>query len=249
MPAVRDARRSDIRAMAECAAAAFMDEELWGTVMHPHRKQFPEDFVSGFERRILGDWCRPRCRFLVGLDHNSDEVIGFAEWERQGVIDDDDGDEPAPSSWSRYLDIGHALLSTVAGYYVQGASYLRPNRAADPTKARILEESYPLFAHHWNGQRSQNWSLLMLAVHPRSQGLGVGRKLVQWGVDAADEENVHASVVSADGKEGFYAKFGFTEVGRANVGALRDNGIRGGAIMFRERRTCLINVDVRPLSP
>ena len=76
----------------------------------------------------------------------------------------------------------------------------------------------------------------MLAVHPDFQGHGLGAELVQWGVDAADEESICASVVSAEEKEGFYNRFGFAEVGKANVGSLKDNGINGGAIMFRERR-------------
>jgi len=101
MPAIRKARRSDIRAMAESAAAAFMDEELWGNVMHPHRKEYPGDFVLGFERKILRNWHHPRRRFLVGLDRHSGKVVGFAEWERQGILDD-----PVAPSWVQYLDVG-----------------------------------------------------------------------------------------------------------------------------------------------
>ncbi|OAQ80712.1 GNAT family acetyltransferase [Purpureocillium lilacinum] len=230
MPAIRKARRSDIRAMAESAAAAFMDEELWGKVMHPHRKEYPGDFVLGFERKILRNWHHPRRRFLVGLDRHSGKVVGFAEWERQGILDD-----PVAPSWVQYLDIGQAM-NKATEYFVEGVSYLRPNRAADPTKTHILDETFPLIAHYWCGHRSQNWCLQLLAVHPDFQGHGLGAELVQWGVDAADEESICASVVSAEEKEGFYNRFGFAEVGKANVGSLKDNGINGGAIMFRERR-------------
>lgn len=76
----------------------------------------------------------------------------------------------------------------------------------------------------------------MLATHPDFQGQGIGKELVKWGIDEADKENVCASVISSDGNEGFYGKSGFIEVGRANVGPLKENGIKGGAIMFRDTK-------------
>ena len=122
----------------------------------------------------------------------------------------------------------------MVSYYVRASSYLWPNRAADPNKAHILEKTFPLFSDFWSGSREQNWYLDILATHPDFQGQGIGKELVQWGVEEADKENVYASVISSDGNEGFYRKTGFREVGRANVGLLRENGIKGGAIMFRE---------------
>lgn len=72
----------------------------------------------------------------------------------------------------------------------------------------------------------------MLATHPDFQGQGLGKELVQWGLEEAEKENMCVSVISSLGKEGFYGKFGFIEMGRANVGPL--TGIQGGAIMFRD---------------
>jgi predicted N-acetyltransferase YhbS len=116
----------------------------------------------------------------------------------------------------------------------RASSYIWPNRAADPTKANILEETFPFFSNLWSGSRECNWYLDMLATHPDFQGQGIGKELVNWGVEEADKENVCASVISAGGKEGFYGKFGFIEKGRANVGPLKENGIQGGAVMFRD---------------
>lgn len=127
-------------------------------------------------------------------------------------------------------------MNGMVSYYIQTSSYIWPNRAADPTKAHILEETFPLFSHHWSGSREQNWFLDVLATHPDFQGQGIGKQLVQWGVEEANKEKVCASVISADGKEGFYGKCGFIEVGRANVGPLKQNGIKGGAIMFYEKK-------------
>jgi len=113
--------------------------------------------------------------------------------------------------------------------------WMYPNRAADPTKETILPDSFHLIEHHWEGQRAENWYLDLLAVHPDSHGKGYGRELVQWGVDEARREGIPASVISAGGKEGFYGKFGFREVGRSNVGPL--SGLVGGAILFTDVKT------------
>jgi GNAT superfamily N-acetyltransferase len=110
--------------------------------------------------------------------------------------------------------------------------WMWPNRAADPTKATILQDSWPLISHYWEGSRKEGWYLDLCAVHPEFQGKGCGRELVEWGVDAAAREGVVASVISAAGKERFYGRFGFVEVGRSNVGTM--SVLEGGAIMFND---------------
>ena len=95
---IRKALRSDLRAMAEVSAAAFMDEELFGELMHPHRKEYPEDFILYFERKFLSHWYDPRHHFVVGLDKVSGRVVAAAEWERQG----------ASLSWGNSLDFGRS---------------------------------------------------------------------------------------------------------------------------------------------
>lgn len=124
----------------------------------------------------------------------------------------------------------HPLASLYAGI----EKWIWPNRAADPAKANVLQEEWPLICHHWEGERKENWYLDLLAVHPASQGKMYGRELVQWGIDEAGKEGVPASLISAKGKERFYGRFGYVEVGRANVGPLA--GIEGGAIMFNDAK-------------
>lgn len=124
------------------------------------------------------------------------------------------------------------LIYQLVSWYTGLERRIWPNRAADPSKANVLDESKPLIEHHWSGSREQNWYLDLLAVHPKYQGQMYGRGLVQWGVNEAKQEGVCASLISASGKERFYGRFGFVEVGRANVGPL--SGIDGGAIMFND---------------
>ena len=82
--AIRKARRGDFRAMAEVMAAAFANEELFGELMHPHRHEYPEDFIQFFERRIWAHWFDSHRTILVSEDPASSKVVGVADWERQG---------------------------------------------------------------------------------------------------------------------------------------------------------------------
>ncbi len=130
-----------------------------------------------------------------------------------------------------HLEIG-SLIHPLASLYVGIECWMRPNRAADPSKANVLRDSFELCSFHWEGSRKENWYLELVAVHPEYQGRQHGQKLVQWGVDEAAREGVCASVISADRKEKFYEKLGFVEVGRSNVGPL--STLEGGAILFND---------------
>jgi hypothetical protein len=80
---IREAQYSDLRAAAELAAAAFIDDELF-VLMHPHRHEYPEDFVRSFERELRVQWFDPKHVILVAVDPPSGKVVGVAKWERQG---------------------------------------------------------------------------------------------------------------------------------------------------------------------
>ncbi|KAG9245921.1 putative GNAT family acetyltransferase [Calycina marina] len=227
---IREATFRDMRAMAQVCAAAFQDEELFGLLMHPHRKEFPEDFVAYWQRRLLSHWFDPNRVFLVGLDKVSGKIVGVAYWERQG-----DHAAVLDGSWIGYLGV-NKLLTVLTATYLHLLAHTHPNRAASPRYITALEDSFPHFAHLWSSPSMvQNWYLDLLATHPDYHGQGLGKQLVTWGVEEADREGVPASVIAAKGKEGFYEKAGFVEVGRANVGELMVEGrIEGGAVMFRE---------------
>lgn len=127
------------------------------------------------------------------------------------------------------------LLAPLSKLSNRLTSIIYPNRALDPTKTNLLSSAIPFYVHHWTGERQENWYLSLCATHPDHQGKGFGRELVNWGLKQAEEENVHASVMSSDGKENFYLKCGFHEiVGNATEGEGNPlAGVGGGAILFK----------------
>lgn len=102
-----------------------------------------------------------------------------------------------------------------------------PNRASDPAEEDILERAFPFFKDMWSGERAEAWYLQNLAVHPDFQGKGIGRMLVQWGLDRARDEGIYASVIAARGKDPFYRKCGFdVQDGNWGMGG-EENPLRG----------------------
>lgn len=88
------------------------------------------------------------------------------------------------------------------------------------------------------GKRRECYDLTWLAVDPHYQGHGHGAKLVKWGLDRADAENVAVSIISAEGKERFYEKCGMTRID-ARAGDGEGNplaGQGGGQFFFRDAR-------------
>jgi len=81
---IRRATPADHRAMAEVAAAAFVDDDVFGRFMYPHRREYPEDYISMWERGLwvkATDYTR---EYLVSVDDASGKVVAWAGWVRLG---------------------------------------------------------------------------------------------------------------------------------------------------------------------
>jgi GNAT superfamily N-acetyltransferase len=138
---------------------------------------------------------------------------------------------------SNWVRLGRVISQAVKATNVTG-SWLRPNRAADPSALTALSRAKPFFAHYWQGPRADAWDLGVLGVDPAYGGRGIGRALVAWGLERADMEGVAASVVSAANKERFYVACGYDEI-VGNVTQGDGNplaSVRGGDILFRDRK-------------
>ncbi|KAM0186756.1 hypothetical protein ACHAPQ_009377 [Fusarium lateritium] len=202
---LRDARYSELPEIAHIIATAFWEDNLFGDLIHPHRDQYPNDVDLYWLRRARVNFWDYRWTWLVAVckDESGREAIaGIAQWARLG-----DGGRKLECS---YLDPRN-LLKPLSSIAMKAHNWAWPNRATEPEVEDVIERAYPHFDHIWSGKRAESWYLEGLAVRPDFQGRGVGRKLVQWGLEQARSEGVCASVVSALGKDQFYIKCGFDE--------------------------------------
>ena len=238
---IRRAFISEQHSLARVCTAAFWNDVLFGKLIHPHRDQYPSDNDLYWLRRIQAEWWDWSHVFIVAAAKDQagkDVIMGQAHWSRIA----DDERENYEAGWGLAWWDPRLLIKPIGQFWVRVAAWLRPNKAADMEQEDIIERSYGFLDHVWTreNERSPCWYLESLAVSPEHQNRGVGRKLVQWGLDQAEKERIACSVIAADGKERFYQKCGFDvgPVGRAGEGEGNPlDEVPGGLIFFRERRS------------
>jgi GNAT superfamily N-acetyltransferase len=225
---LRPALPTDEPQMASICARALFNDDLFGRVIHPRRSTYPDDVQIHWHEFLRRDWVSPRTRTFVAVSEptsqDAERIIGVAIWQRQGY------------------DAG-AATETCS----QDSSHTSPawpdletsnNRALDPSKKTLLEDTDPYVKDYWSGPRARTWYLALCCVDPVYQQHGCGRLLVRWGLLRAAQEGVCASVIASDGSTNFYLKCGFDEVvenasqvgGEAN--AMVRAGVKGGDVLF-----------------
>jgi GNAT superfamily N-acetyltransferase len=125
-------------------------------------------------------------------------------------------------------------LSRVVLSFLDLRDWLFPVPNIDPhaaeTFTRVFADIQPTIM---NSDRRRNaWYLSTLCVEPKLQGSGLGSRLLLDGIQRVDRDGAAAWLIGLAGLDGFYGRYGFKEVARANVGELAHWD--GGLIMFRE---------------
>lgn len=229
---IRPANFADLLPGAHVCAKAFKDEDLFGERIHPNRSAFPGDMYLFFLRQLRKDYFDGRT--IVMVSHPKDRpssVTGVAVWTRKGP-----GGDPmaASQSWSAWFT-GRFLIPA----YNWLGSLIWQNRAADSAMVDILDRAMPFTEHYWKTPEClENWYLALLGTGPEYQGHGYGKELLKWGIERATEEGICVSLVSANGKDGFYKRYGIDqEVGWASEGGKENpiHDIAGGMILFSKK--------------
>ncbi|ETN38034.1 uncharacterized protein HMPREF1541_07657 [Cyphellophora europaea CBS 101466] len=235
---IRSARLIDHWAIARLNTRAFFEDILFGKTIHPQRYQYPNDSNQYWLSRNLVSHFDYAHVFLLAClrdEQGREKIVGQAHWSRIGLNDD----ENRRTGWGlRWWD-PRQVLKPLVSQLIRLANLFWTNRAADPEREGIVERSYGYIDHVWDPVKSRCPSLYLesMAVDPQWQGRGIGKLLVQRGISMAEKEGISASVISADGKEGFYQKCGFETgpVGRSGEG--QGNPlfeVPGGLVFFHD---------------
>ncbi|KAF2473756.1 uncharacterized protein BDR25DRAFT_332556 [Lindgomyces ingoldianus] len=213
-PLCRYACLSDLPSIARCWFDAFFDDEVIGDIMHPHRKQFPEDvywFLLRGIRERFWDW-RHQFIVVVMAENGKEKVIGAADWRRIG-----DGGR------ARELctcDPRNFIKPALGLYHTLSLAFF-PNRAADPKASSFLSSAVANAEQYWTGDHAECSDLHVCGVDSKFQGRGIGKLLV----------NLGTSVMTGEKMRGFYARSGLTEeAGQEN------SEQRRGIVLFRRAK-------------
>ncbi|KAM0254948.1 hypothetical protein ACHAQJ_006256 [Trichoderma viride] len=166
-------------------------------------------------------------------EQGEEEVVGFSCWKK-------------PKDEVGFVERWFSLFAWIAPImrtFISIQNTLSPPKI-DVYAALAFDRCYPpidamLFA---DKKRDEWWYLSTLAVLPSFQGQGLGGLLLNQGLEKADMRQQKKQggevargkvwLIGLRGTDVYYSRFGFKEVGRANVGDLSEWD--GGIVMFRE---------------
>ena len=205
-----------IPACATAGANAFADDNLF-LFLRPHKFRYPTYLRSHFVRVLHKRLNAPGLvgRAIVSDDNDKwydesvgGEVMGYALWERRGNAFDHKfwGEDSIGRLFERFaveLETKHSNFFRLdkSSDYGNLQAYLDAANAGGSIFETCLEQ-YP--EHIW---------LAFLAVDPKFQRKGVGKRLMQWGMKRADVESIPLGLTSSPAGEKLYFDCGFEQVG------------------------------------
>lgn len=84
---LRDATYGDLPEISHVMGLAFFNDNLFGDIIHPHRKEYPSDVDLYWLRRARINFWDYRYKWLVAVDAGEDgkeTIAGIAQWTRFG---------------------------------------------------------------------------------------------------------------------------------------------------------------------
>ncbi|KAH0610640.1 uncharacterized protein H6S33_012167 [Morchella sextelata] len=204
---VREATIKDLNRVADISSQAFLHNALFDN-LNPRRHEYYESFRYTRLRHARNAMLKPSMRLLVA-ENDDGEVVGYAMWERLG------NDAIAQKVKAERDGILLRLERFLVNVTDRINAVIAPDPSADPVAAtRLRIASNTLEKLHWDtAERKTRWHLHWLGVDPAQQRKGIGRHLVQWGLDRAIEDKVWAGIESSAVGEKLYSSMGFKVIG------------------------------------
>ncbi|KAH7466122.1 hypothetical protein FOMA001_g16604 [Fusarium oxysporum f. sp. matthiolae] len=212
----------DVPATTRIYAASFGNEPLID-FFFPTRRQDPLSFYTWSCWRFQRRYWTPGYSLTVVADKH-DHPVGLSWWKRptqpltliQKLL--------SPSFW----------IGSVVNAFIDLQEYLFPVQGLNKNNMQTFEQAFSAVEPHVLDipQRQKAHYLSLLGVDPVLQGEGLGKMLLEDGLEKVDDEDSVAWLVSLAGLEKLYARYGFAEVTKVEVEGLHD--WKGGMVMVRD---------------
>ncbi|OIW26920.1 acyl-CoA N-acyltransferase [Coniochaeta ligniaria NRRL 30616] len=219
---LREATVDDIPAMARVGVDAFENDEL-NLVLFPPAPDLTPDRHYADRLRFrawitLDRMVKPGRITMVAVDDEKDgQIAGYAQWTKPAPPEGREPDPPAVSPEAA-ASVTFEREEFPPAFDKEKLPVYRAVSGAE--ERRVLGE---------DGTKNV-WCLDILAVDPACQGRGVGRMLVQWGIEKAKAEGKGLYLCATPTGKPFYSRLG---LGLENVGAFELWGIHGTSFVLR----------------
>ncbi|KAF2023283.1 hypothetical protein EK21DRAFT_45104, partial [Setomelanomma holmii] len=164
-----------------------MDHDAWLTPYNPQLKHFRPNLPTRNERiaYAIAKTTKklqnndPNLFFIKVTDTDIDEVVGFAVWEVNQMSGGDEG--------------------TKAYWHSEGSEEREFAELFIDGLWRFIAERV----------KRKHMDLLSITVHTAHRHRGIGRMLIRWGTEKADELGIETAISSLNSARGAYEKSGF----------------------------------------
>ncbi|KKK17222.1 hypothetical protein P175DRAFT_0426071 [Aspergillus ochraceoroseus IBT 24754] len=215
--------REELEPLCRIAASAWQNDPLFSWLF-PGGQTHPEDFLILWKIILDMEFLEPGkfifAASIYDAETQTNKIAGFAVWERRG-------DSEAARRWqgtSFSKKLGRLNLSLKLAHTVT----LSPaRRSFSRKKFKLLDEEVESVRAR---QPKESWYLNFLGVDPTAQKKGVGKRLLQWGLDRADEEGIAAGLEASNAGVKLYQSAGFETTEWMNF----DDGKQKQSVMRRE---------------
>lgn len=233
---LRWATRADIPDITRILVANLLEFELHDHFV-PERKQHPEEYHEFLLRRVKLFFIKPETRYMVaeagvpGADGNQQTaIVGFSTWEAQGSKNQLGQQwRQSRTGWAGKLET--ALIRLELNYYRYCLNRIVDYSALDEIMNR-LHGAY----------ESLDWlqdclHLQFLMVDPAlHRGFGVGRKLLQWGIELSHQLGIPIVLESSLLGYDFYLKHGFRLLEHVHIDIVPEKAYDVPIVVYEPQR-------------
>lgn len=241
---IRPTQLSDIPRIATIVDTALNEDEL-NNFLNPNRAKYPLSWRQHVLNIQYSKYYDPKSwHFVCVADGNDgfapeEEILGTVRWLRRVAKVD-----AAIDAWTRKLSYNEKFEGWLRSIALQWEDTIRSNPAIDWKRHDAFMSSIMKSTKFAPLKETTHWWLDNLMVAPEYQRKGVGKKLVQEGLQRVREENAERSkqgkvpvpaalVASATGPH-LYRHLGFKIVGWEDAAFLDVEAVGGSAMVWDE---------------
>ena len=222
---LRHCTRSDVPELARMLSDAFMDDPMYDITQPGHRKH-PEQYYRGMLSEIHMCFVSPGVQIIIAENPKTGEMMGSSIWSVENHKD-------LEGAWACNTSIMHHIERTLLQIESRYTEIFLNDTVDTKAISSLRAENRSNFTF-----LASRVELMLTLTAPKYQGMGVGKKVLDWGLDAAEAAGLPATVESSVVGERFYKRNGFTTIKRVVLKSRQDDSTVSLPVMIYESSQC-----------